>query len=84
MLRRLTLFLIIIACAYAPAIYSAVPIAPQEQAAWAASNAPENLEYNIYFHIGLINAKAGFGKLSFTKETDKNGQTVYHSNQASQ
>ena len=44
MLRRLTLFLIIIACAYAPAIYS-----------------------------------AAFGKLSFTKETDKNGQTVYHS-----
>jgi len=79
MLRRLTLFFIIIACAYAPAIYSAAPIAPQEQAAWAASNAPENLEYNIYFHIGLINAKAGFGKLSFTKETDKNGQTVYHS-----
>ena len=79
MLRRLTLFLIIIACAYAPAIYPAAPIAPQEQAAWAASNAPENLEYNIYFHIGLINAKAGFGKLSFTKETDKNGQTVYHS-----
>lgn len=79
MLRRLTLFLIIIACAYAPAIYSADPIAPQEQAAWAASNTPENLEYNIYFHIGLINAKAGLGKLSFTKETDKNGQTVYHS-----
>ena len=51
MLRRLTLFLIIIACAYAPAIYSAAPISPQEQAAWAASNAPENLEYNIYFHI---------------------------------
>ena len=81
MLRRHIPFLIIIlhACAYTPAIFSAAPIAPQEQAAWAASNTPENLEYNIYFHIGLINAKAGFGKLSFTKETDKNGQTVYHS-----
>ena len=80
MLRRYILFLIILyACAYAPAIYSAAPIVPQEQAAWAASNTPETLEYNIYFHIGLINAKAGFGKLSFTKETDKNGQTVYHS-----
>lgn len=81
MLRRYILFLIIIsyACAYAPAIYSAAPIVPQEQAEWAASNTPENLEYNIYFHIGLINAKAGLGKLSFTKETDKNGQTVYHS-----
>lgn len=79
MLRKNILFLIITyACATAPAIYSASPIAPQEQAAWAASNTPELLEYNIYFHIGLISAKSGYGKLCFTKETDKQGQTVYH------
>ncbi len=80
MLHRHFLFLIIISCACAqtPAIYAAPPRSPQEQAAWAATNAPENLEYNIYFHLGLIHAKAGVGKLCFTKETDTHGHTVYH------
>ena len=79
LLRRNILFLILIcACAMTRPIYAISPIVPQEQAAWAASNTPESLEYNIYFHIGLINAKAGYGKLCFTKETNKHGRTVYH------
>ncbi len=34
----------------------------------------EKLSYNIYFHMGFIWAKAGYGELSFRKET-RSGQT---------
>jgi len=59
-------------------IYAIRPIAPQEQASWAASNTPEKLEYTVYFKMGFIQVKAGYGILDFTKETDKNGETEYH------
>lgn len=72
------LFLILCACALTLPISAVTPAAPQEQAAWAASNSPEELEYNIYFKMGFIQVKAGYGLLSFTKEIDKKGNTNYH------
>lgn len=36
----------------------------------------EKLKYNIYFHMGFIWATAGYGELSFKRET-RNGQTRY-------
>ncbi len=77
-LHPIVLFLIIYTCATTNTLHAAAPIIPQEQAAWASSNTPEELEYNIYFHMGIIRAKAGYGKLCFTKETDKQGATLYH------
>lgn len=77
MIKRI-LFLIICACALLQPICAVTPAAPQEQAAWAASNSPEQLEYNIFFQMGFIHVKAGYGLLSFTKETNKNGKTEYH------
>ena len=50
---------------------------------WAATPVPvhipvgEKLTYSIYFHLGFIWSKAGYGELTFDKEQRK-GQTQYH------
>ncbi len=72
------LFILLYTCALTFPIYAVIPAVPQEQAAWAASNTPEKLEYNVYFQLGFIHVKAGLGVLNFTKEKDKNGETTYH------
>ena len=68
------LFLIIYACATAfiPFITSAAEPA-------ATNTLPnETICYNVYFHMGFIWAKAGYGELSFRKQTLKDGTQQYH------
>lgn len=51
--------------------------APATAAAGTTIKSGEKLAYNIYFHMGFIWAKAGYGELSFRKET-RNGEQRLH------
>lgn len=91
-MRKIFLYIIIIACASIanPLLAVSITEEPATQASSvseapavkaSASIAPksnETLSYNIYFHMGFIWAKAGFGKLNFTKEKTQNGEFQYH------
>lgn len=75
MKQRLIYIILLFACAM-----SWMPARASEAGAPAAAPASTNetLAYNIYFHMGFIWSKAGYGKLNYKKETTSNGQTRYH------
>lgn len=74
MAKRL-IFLIIYACV----MICAAPIMTQAEPPAAAQNnfSNEKLSYNVYFHMGFIWAKAGYGELTFGQQI-KNGHQLYH------
>lgn len=81
MIHKLLILFIICACVLAPKAQAITP-EPQPIAAHNAQitkkTTTETLAYNIYFHLGFIWAKAGYGELSYFKENTRDGQTQFH------
>lgn len=76
---RKILYLIIFACAIAATPLWASETAPSEAVGTIGTSgkSSEKLAYNIYFHMGFIWSKAGYGVLDYRKET-RQGKEYYH------